>query len=711
MKRGFCAAVVLTALLGKGLLAVPNDNITEVEAIKVISATGYEQNIADAPASMFVITKEELENKSFNDLTDILKNVPGVYVEGGSVFKDISIRGMSSSYTLYLIDGKPMSGNDAHSPNGMSGGIAANSLPPVSMIERIEVVRGPMSSLYGSEAMGGVINIITKKTPQEWGGSFKGEYTRSINDITEDGYQGSINIAGPVIRDILSLQAYGSVLQQDESYCPNAGTAGADCGDKSSAPTPEFKVRKFGTKLILNINNENSIWTNYDYSKQIKKETEGISYAPNASNRVNGLAVKQVASAGHDLKLDDFTLNTYIQNAATKNPSRGDGIYYDVLTLNTQGNYFFETNILSVGAQYKKETLDDRGTNVMHATYNGSAFQYNSYEVTKQQYSVFTEDEWSITDALSLTGGIRVNNYEDYGTHVTPRIYAIYKLTDDFLIKGGVSTGYKAPSLRQSADDFGGVSGGGSYPPVVMIGSPDVKPESSINYEASIAYANKDIGLGVSVTAYHSEYKDKIQSYTVCNSPSSRAPTAGDDGIPFCTQGSKDYYETLNIATYSDGFLDLNRGPYSSGSRYENVKGAEIEGVEVTFDYDILSNLVLGHTYTYTRSEQKAGANIGKALNGISKHMINTNIDYQATNKLSLWGQYNYRSKAPETTSTTSVKNKGYYFVDVGAVYRLKDDLKITAGVYNIFDKEITFDTHGKFIEGRRIALGFNTDF
>ncbi|MDR1460073.1 MAG: TonB-dependent receptor plug domain-containing protein [Campylobacteraceae bacterium] len=186
MRKSFCAISVL--LCCWGVLLAADDNATKLDTIKVVSATGYEQNIADAPASMFVITKEELENKSFNDLTEVLKNVPGVYIEGGSVFKDISIRGMSSSYTLYLIDGKPMSGNEAHSPNGMSGGIATNSLPPASMIERIEIVRGPMSSLYGSEAMGGVINIITKKTPQEWSGSFKGEYTKSVNDISEDGY-------------------------------------------------------------------------------------------------------------------------------------------------------------------------------------------------------------------------------------------------------------------------------------------------------------------------------------------------------------------------------------------------------------------------------------------------------------------------------------------------------------------------------------------
>ncbi|MDR2341752.1 MAG: TonB-dependent receptor, partial [Campylobacteraceae bacterium] len=627
----------------------------------------------DAPASVFVITKEELEDKSFNDLTEVLKNVPGISIEGGSVFKDISIRGMSSSYTLYLIDGKPMSGNEAHSPNGMAGGVATNSLPPVSMIERIEIVRGPMSSLYGSEAMGGVINIITKKTPQEWSGSFKGEYTKSINDITEDGYQGSINIAGPIIKDILSLQTYGSVLQQDESNCPNASTPGADCGDKSSAPTPEFKVRRFGTKATLAVNDANSIWVNYDYSKQQKKETEGVSYAVNASNRVNGLAVKQSVSAGHDLKLEDFILNTYIQDTFVKNPTRGNGIDYYVLTANTQGTYFFESNALTAGIQYKNEKLDDRATNAMPGNPPVTMKRYS--------YALFAEDEWNILDDLALTGGLRWNEDENFGTHINPRLYVVYNGLGDFTFKGGVASGYKAPTLRQAADDFGGVSGGGQAGnTIMMMGNPDIKPETSISYELSAAYTNKDAGVDVSLTAYHTDFKDKITTVTICS-------------IPSPSPMSCNYQGTM----------------YRSIRTYDNVDKAVIEGLELTLNYDILSNLVVGSAYTYTKTEQKSGANTGAPLNNIPKHILNVNVDYRPTSKFGLWGQYNYKSKYPETSET--VKNKGYYFVDVGAVYKLKEDLKVTAGIYNIFDKEITYDTHGKFIEGRRIALGFNADF
>jgi outer membrane receptor for ferrienterochelin and colicins len=705
MKKSHCAVSVSALLLGGALSAAPDDNATEMEAIKVVSATGYEQNIVDAPASMFVITKEELENKSYKDLSDALKNVPGVYVTAGSVYQDISIRGMSSGYTLYMVDGKPLPANEAHALNGGGGGVMLGGLPPVSMIERIEVVRGPMSALYGSEAMGGVINIITKKTPQEWTGSLKAEYTKSRSDITEDGYQWSTNLAGPLIQDLWSLQVYGATIKVEESKCSDSPTK--TCGGDNTRLNPDFINKQFGAKTTVILNDQNSIWLNYDYSQQIRASNPGVSipiYTTDRSGKISGnntrsqnIANREALSIGHDLKSNDFILNTYIQNAFTKNPSRGNGIDYYALTANTQGTYFFESNALTAGFQYKKETLDDRATNVMQASNNGSAItKYNSYEVSKQQYAVFAEDEYSITDSLSLTGGFRVNNYEDYGTHFTPRIYAVYGLTDDLVVKGGVSGGYKVPSLRQSADDFGGVSGGGAFPPVVMAGSPDVKPESSMNYEIALAYTNQNAGFAASITAYRTKFKDKIETETICDSNVSTP-------LPFCNPTSAGYYGSSGNAS-----LDISGGPYSSGRKYHNIEGATIEGIEITFDYSLLSNLILGYSYTYTKSERD---DTGNPLNSISKHMFNTNIDFKATNKLDVWAQYNYRGKYVENSGTTTATNKGYGLVDIGAVYKLKDSLKFTAGLYNALNKEITYDTNGKYIDGRRIIVGFNADF
>jgi outer membrane receptor for ferrienterochelin and colicins len=299
----------------------------------------------------------------------------------------------------------------------------------------------------------------------------------------------------------------------------------------------------------------------------------------------------------------------------------------------------------------------------------------------RYSYALFAEDEWNIMDDLSLTGGLRWNEDENFGTYINPRLYVVYSGLGDFTFKGGVASGYKAPTLRQAADDFGGVSGGGMPGnTVMMIGNPDVKPETSLSYEVSAAYSNIDMGVDASITAYHTDFKDKITTVTICNIPSP-APMS-------CAYGGN---------------------MYRSLRTYDNVDKAIIEGLEFTLNYDVLPNLALGYAYTHTKTEQKTGASAGAPLNNIPKHMLNANIDYRPTDKFSLWGQYNYKSKYPETNE--SVKNKGYYFVDVGAVYKLKEDLKVTAGVYNIFNKEITFETHGKYIEGRRIAIGFNADF
>ena len=159
------------------------ENVTKLETIVVTTAGGFEQNIADAPASISVITGEELQKKSYTDVIDAVKNMPGVSVQGGGNNKEITIRGMGASYTKYLIDGRPVSAGRAVNGNGTDGGKIGAYLPPIDMIERIEVVRGPMSSLYGSDAMGGVINIITKKaSSSNWHGSISPEYTKSNND-------------------------------------------------------------------------------------------------------------------------------------------------------------------------------------------------------------------------------------------------------------------------------------------------------------------------------------------------------------------------------------------------------------------------------------------------------------------------------------------------------------------------------------------------
>ena len=130
----------------------------------VVSASGFEQELKQAPASISVVTRQELETRQYRDLAEALAGVEGIDVLGGTGKTgglDISIRGMPSEYTLILIDGRRQNVAGDVTPNGF-GAAHTSLIPPVAAIERIEIIRGPMSTLYGSDAMGGVINIITR---------------------------------------------------------------------------------------------------------------------------------------------------------------------------------------------------------------------------------------------------------------------------------------------------------------------------------------------------------------------------------------------------------------------------------------------------------------------------------------------------------------------------------------------------------------------
>lgn len=197
------AIVVSAACLPSLVHAADQDTV-------VVTATGFEQKIQNAPASISVISKQQIEDKAYRDVTDALKDVPGVVVTGGGSSSDISIRGMASQYTLFLVNGKRISTRGTR-PNSDNSGIEQGWLPPLESIERIEVIRGPMSSLYGSDAMGGVINVITKKVSNTkgWTGSLHGDATFQENSDSGDLFQTNAYASGPLIDGLLGAKVTG----------------------------------------------------------------------------------------------------------------------------------------------------------------------------------------------------------------------------------------------------------------------------------------------------------------------------------------------------------------------------------------------------------------------------------------------------------------------------------------------------------------------
>lgn len=647
----------------------------------VVTASGFEQNLRDAPAAITVISQEELKKKSYTDITDALKNVAGVQINGGGVEQSIMLRGMTADYTLFLIDGRPAQGNDAFSERGSQAGTPINFLPPLEAIERIEVIRGPASALYGSDAMGGVINIITKKVGKELTGSVTAEYAMagSGNDINEDGFQTSAFLNMPLIEDVLGLQLTGSYLNQDESNFVG--------GSDSAATDPEYKRRNAGGKLSWSLNEQNLLTLGHSYTQQERWKNPGRSLADDADPTYTD-SVKKNYFLSHEGKYGNVFTNSYInydqsENKTTLNAITGNGIEFEVITANTQASWFLGAHTLTGGLTHKYENLE-HGSNGLREPVVPDADAV--VKMNRYQNSVFLEDNWSLTDDLILTLSGRLDDNQVFGSEFSPKVYAVWHMNDNFTLKGGVTSGYKAPDLRSSATDFGSTSMGG-----VIIGNPELVPETSLNREIGIHYENFELGLAGSLTAYVTDYEDKINR-------TGRV----------CLQNEPCFYKGKEYPAHQFGYTS-----------YENVDKAELRGVEFTMDYRILESLTYRHSYTYTDTEQKSGEYKGEPLNNVAKHMFNASLDWQATERVNLWVQGNYRGKTSGRWQTgtsgsqsNGIKYPSYTFADMGVVFKPQDDLSLKAGIYNVFNKDVTTDGDYQYnLDGRKLIFALTKSF
>ncbi|MAC98437.1 TonB-dependent receptor [Pseudomonas abyssi] len=676
-----CAVAVASVGLTASALAAEPDTDGEVvtlDEITVVTAAGYEQNIADAPASISVITREQLEKQSYSDVTDAVRNIPGVFVTGGGNMQDISIRGMDDTYTLYLVDGRPISAGRMVNTNGADGGKQIG-LPPISMIERIEVIRGPMSSLYGSEAMGGVINIITRRGGDEWAGSISTEYTGAMNDISSDAQQADFYLAGPIIQGLLGAQFTGTYVGTDESDYIGGGDA--------AASMPESTRKQGGAEFYLTPNEQNRFSLGYTASELKYTHTPGKSIAADADPSTYRYE-KDVYVFSHDGNYGDLIINSFLQHDVSDKPGTGSTKQEEVSLLNTQASYFWGDHVVTFGGQYKQEEFVDETNGLLTSNIPGAV-----KSVDRWIAALYTEVDWALTDDLSVTTGLRYNDDELFGGELSPRLYGVYRLNPEWVIKGGVSTGYRQPTLSDATEGFGrGTGGGGSpapHPRALIIGNPDLKPETSTNYEIGYVYDNAALGLNTSAMLFHTQYKDKIAEDRFCESPN------GDRGDP---------------ATWTCGFGGNN---YYFLSTRKNISEAVMQGVELTLDYRFQPNWNLSSSYTFTRSEQKSGEFKGEPLNRQPRHMLNGLLEWDVNARLNAWLQGNYRSKTSDYMGRTSMSDgtPGYGFVDIGAGYRLTDNVNVKAGLYNVANKEVTNDSYGVVLDGRRLTVGMTVDF
>jgi len=646
----------------------------------VVTAAGFEQSVQDAPASITVVPHEELAKRAYPDVTEALKDIPGVVITGGGSGSDISIRGMASGYTMILVDGVRQNTRETR-PNSDNAGIEQGWLPPLEAIERIEVIRGPMSSLYGSDAMGGVINIITRKVASEWRGSLRTEGTQQQHSHSGNIYAGNFHIAGPLKENLLGLQVTGNWSRRVE--------------DRFVGGFNKQQTRFGAVKLSLTPNVDHDLTLEVGRTLQDRVATPGRSTEKGAfkkekldKNCSNKCATKDVwvpntvseanyahnrYALSHNGRYGQVSSASHISREETDNPGR------DMRLKNTEASTQWTlpvaSHVVTAGASFLNEALADKGNELPSAV--------NKLE--RYQWALYAEDEWSLADSFALTGGVRMTRDENYGTHWTPRLYGVWHATDNFTLKGGVSTGFKAPGLRSAVADWGQVTGGRGDP-AVIVGNPDLKPEASVSQEISLNWDNRD-DLASSLTFFNTDFKDKISEVRRCTDGD------GSKATGKCMRGGKAFK-----------FI----------SHRINVDKANMRGVEATLTWQLHPQVRLASNYTFTRSEQKSGQFKGQPLNKMPRHMFNATLDYAAGEDLDLWARWNFRGKTSEYLSRTSMAKgtPSFAFVDLGARYQLSRNVSLGLAVYNVFDKQVTNETgFGAVYDGRRYWANASVTF
>ncbi|WP_108260493.1 TonB-dependent receptor domain-containing protein [Mangrovicoccus ximenensis] len=655
--------------------AQEDDGLTILNEITV-TAGGFEQSVEDAPASVSIISGEELEKQNVTDLTDMLTGVQGVVTTGTANESDITIRGLPGSYTLILVDGRRQGTRESR-PNGSSG-FEQSWVPPVSAIDRIEVVRGPMSSLYGSDAMGGVINIITKPVADEWGGSVTFETTQPQHSRDGASWQNSFYLNGPLVQDRLGLQLWGRRYFQQESEVFD-GPSESDDEDLTArltfAATPDHEFQaEIGRTIVRN---------SYEIGTSVDPDGFRPSNGKNVHEREHWMLGYSGTWGGVDADIyfqqETGKRKTWSGDADTPvtKSDREPEITNNVLDakFNAQMSLLGE-HTFTFGGQYFDAILKDQNS----GTQSDAVEKFSAW-----QWALFAEDEWRIVPDFALTLGVRYNEHENFGTNITPRIYGVWNATDQLTVKGGVSTGYKAPEIRQTTDGYYYATQGGRG---VIVGDPDLDPETSTSYEIGAVWTEQT--WQVSATAYQTDFKDKIESFNTG--------------------------ETIEV----DG-VERNRW------EYRNVQDAEIRGVELAASWDMTSSLSWRATYTYTDSEQKSGEYDGLPLTRTPEHMASLRADWMTPIAgLDAWGRATYHGEeinagarigdngTPYKTDGDTVlayKYDAYTTFDIGASYALNDTVTLNGAIYNLADIDIDSGDYNTVAAGRSFWVGLTAEF
>lgn len=468
-------AAILIAASSSGCYSA---EFTETLEPVTVTATMVDCLMVETPTSISVIDSDTIEQLGAISIDQILEEVPGLVVEmnSGRISRP-AIRGTNSAQTLLLIDGR----RQAPGFKRMSD---LNQIL-VGGIERVEVVRGPVSSLYGSEAIGGVVNIITKKSASgDAEGSINTYYGTGKFDEYAASLSGGIRHSG--------IDVYGSVgTRYNEEYESGNG-----------APSDFDEVRLLGG--LINAGGDLTDSTKLSGSVIFTDtEREGMRTQQGGSLR-NAKDKRTGTHLQLDQKLGD----------STRAMIRGYVEQYDCdisMTSSKETTYSDMRNRLSVLDGYLASDLTDSlglvvGGELRQESYDD--FSDNQRKDDIDNRAAYAQINWAPMIPFNIVGGGRIDHYEKFGSRISPQISGLYMLSDSWSLRTGFGHGFRAPNSMELSIET--VENQGK---TTVLPNADLDPEKSRTFEIGLRRSSHFWTFGL--TAFRTKVEDMIETTTV----------------------------------------------------------------------------------------------------------------------------------------------------------------------------------------------------
>ena len=698
----------------------------EVDTVYVTAEKQLQQSLGVSR-----ISKDDIDKRpAANDISEFVRTMPGVNLTGNTATgqrgnkRQIDLRGMGPENTLILIDGKPVNSRQSEriSMRGERNTRGDSNWVPVEEIESITVLRGPAATRYGSGAMGGVVNIVTKKVSKE----FKGQVNLYANQ-PQDSKEGAtrrigFNLSGPIIQDTLGFRIYGNLNKTDA----DAADINAGHGNDSAAGVEGVRNKDIAGRLQWKISPAQTLILDSSYSRQGNIYNGDTQNSNPRSALVNSLADSKAETArlyrsAYSLTHDgawewgdtknvisyERTVNSHLPEGLAGGP---EGSYTGLdfvqsrlknLRFSSEANIPFKLgvdNVLTVGAEFTDSKLDDPASNTQGFKDQGKTDAFNGISATRggkasqRNWAAYVEDNISLTDKTHLIPAIRFDHNSDSGSNWSPALNFSHQIGENWLVKGGVARAYKAPNLYQTNPDFILYTRGQGCPlnapnsvRCYYMGNGNLKPETSINKEIGLEF-NKN-GWQASATYFHNAYRNKI--------------VIGDQLIA-----------TSNIGNWL--------------LQWENTPKATISGIEGNLVIPLHDTLKWSNNFTYMHKSEDYQ---GNPLSLVPKHTINSTLSWTpnerfdanltfthygrtkprgvAVNRLEQNG--NPRAGVAALSSEHNQTQVGSYGIwGINAGYNWNKRVAVRGGISNLFDKKLyrttagtqTYNEHGRAFYG-----------